>query len=150
MDLNAAEMAYFIDQAVKGLISFGFSDADAQFVNATLNGKFNKRCAPAETLIPSSAGPQLQAICIAPDCTISANDTCPAYGSIKAPAVANATLAGNFTKDANGQTSLNTSNADSSGADQPTNGGMPLVGMDKAAIFLSFISLWMIHFVSDI
>jgi hypothetical protein len=81
MYLNEAEMNYFIEQAVKGLILFGFSDADAQFVNMTLNAKFNKRWAPAEPIIPPSAGPQLQPICIAPDCALSQG--CKHLGQIR-------------------------------------------------------------------
>ncbi|KAI0468485.1 hypothetical protein F4859DRAFT_490521 [Xylaria cf. heliscus] len=145
MDLNAAELGYFIEQAVKGLISFGFSDADAQFVNATLDSKFNKRCAPAGALIPPSAGPQLQAICVAPDCTLSANDTCSAYGTIKAPAVANATLTGNFTKDANGQTSVNASSGDTG---KPTSGSGALFDVDMSGILLALFSTWVISFTS--
>ncbi|KAI1112674.1 hypothetical protein F5Y14DRAFT_442436 [Nemania sp. NC0429] len=142
MDLNAAELAYFIEQAVKGLISFGFSDADAQSVNATLNGKFNERCAPAEPIIPASAGPQLQAICVAPDCPLSPNDTCSAYGDVAAPAVANAALAGNFTKDASGQTSLNVSDAAPSASPTLSNGG--LLGVDVVGVLLPFLGFWAI------
>lgn len=124
MYLNAAEMNFFIDQAVKGLISFGFSNDDAQFVNSTLNAKFNKRCAPAEAIIPPTAGPQLQPICIAPDCALSPNDTCSAYDKVSTPAVANATLLGNYTKDAAGRTSLNasTTGSTSAGTPKPTSG----------------------------
>lgn len=109
MDLNAAEMGFFIDQAVRGLLSIGFSDADAQYVNTTLISVFNYRCAPAAAVVPASAGPQLQSICVAPDCLLSPNDTCPAYDTAVAPAVVNATLLGNYTKVANGSTYFNES-----------------------------------------
>jgi hypothetical protein len=108
MDLNNGEMSFFIDQAVRGLLSFGFNQADAQFVNTTLLTVFNKRCAPATAVIPPSAGPQLQAICIAPDCVLSVNDTCAAYPPATPPAVADVKLIGNYTKAANGTTALNT------------------------------------------
>ncbi|KAI1189119.1 hypothetical protein F5B17DRAFT_392497 [Nemania serpens] len=144
MDLNAAELGYFIEQAVKGLISFGFSDADAQFVNATLSGKFNERCAPAEPIIPASAGPQLQAICVAPDCALSPNDTCSAYGDITAPAVANATLVGNFTKDASGQTRLNVSGTTPSASPTPASGSDGMVGVNVAGVLLTFFGFWAI------
>ncbi|EFX05774.1 hypothetical protein CMQ_3843 [Grosmannia clavigera kw1407] len=114
MDLNAGEMGFFVDQAVRGLLSIGFSDPDAQFVNSTLTDKFNLRCAPAEAIIPPSAGAQLQAICIAPDCLLSPNDTCLAYDTAVAPTVANATLLGNYTKDANGTTVFNASETSTS------------------------------------
>lgn len=147
MDLNAAEMGYFTEQAVKGLVSFGFSDADAQFVNATLSGKFNERCAPAEPIIPASAGPQLQAICVAPDCALSPNDTCSAYGDITAPAVANVTLAGNFTKDASGQTSLNVSGTTPSATPPPASGSGGLVGVDVIRVVLASLGLCLISFM---
>ncbi|KAH6972749.1 hypothetical protein BKA56DRAFT_467872, partial [Ilyonectria sp. MPI-CAGE-AT-0026] len=89
MDLNAAEMGFFVDQAVRGLLSIGFTDSDAQFVNNTLDTVFNHRCAPPAAVIPPTAGPQLQAICIAPDCSLSANDTCSAYDAAVPPLVAN-------------------------------------------------------------
>ncbi|RFU27312.1 hypothetical protein B7463_g9032, partial [Scytalidium lignicola] len=114
MDINAAKMAFFIDQAVRGLLSIGFTDSDAEFVNRTLDMTFNKRCAPATPVVPVEAGPQLQAICVAPDCALSVNDTCPAYKTPVAPAVANVTLLGNYTKTSNGSTSLNTSTTASS------------------------------------
>lgn len=104
-------MGFFIDQAVRGLKSFGFSETDAQSINATLTGAFDQRCAPATAIIPKSAGPQLQAICVAPDCALSPNATCSAYGDDRAPAVANYTLLGNFTKAPDGSTGLNTSAA---------------------------------------
>jgi hypothetical protein len=134
MYLNAAEMNYFIDQAVKGLISFGFSDDDAQFVNMTLDTKFNKRCAPAEAIIPPSAGPQLQPICIAPDCLLSPNATCSIYDNISAPAVANASLLGNYTKDASGRTSFDGSNT--TGGVTPTNDA---VGIGNSAIMSVYV-----------
>ncbi|KAI1119776.1 hypothetical protein F5Y10DRAFT_283795 [Nemania abortiva] len=139
MDLNAAEMGYFIEQAVKGLISFGFSDPDAQFVNATLAGKFDKRCPPAEAIIPASAGPQLQAICVAPDCALSANDTCSVYGDVTAPAVANATLVGNFTKDASGQSSLNISSTTSGATPKPTSSSSRSANADLTRIIFTLL-----------
>ncbi len=120
MDLNKGEVGWFIDQAVRGLLSFGFDDADAQFVNTTLSAVFNGRCAPATAVIPPSAGPQLQAICIAPDCPLAANDTCSAYPSDVAPSVANATLVGNYTKAADGTTSFNASSTTAGTSPTPT------------------------------
>jgi hypothetical protein len=134
MDLIAAELGYFIEQAVKGLVSFGFSDADAQF---------DRRCAPGEPIIPASAGRQLQTICVAPDWPLSANNTCSVHGGITAPAVANAALVGNFTKDANGQTSLNIPSIASSATPTPTSGSSGL-DVDMAGIVLTLFSSWVI------
>jgi hypothetical protein len=104
MYLNNGEMLYFIDQAVRGLVSMGFTNTDAQFVNKTLTAVFNARCAPAAAVVPPTAPPSLQAICIASDCVLSPNDTCAAYQSIPAPAIANASLVGGVVKAANGTT----------------------------------------------
>ncbi|KAK9446504.1 uncharacterized protein V1518DRAFT_423680 [Limtongia smithiae] len=109
MDLNYAELGYFIDQAVRGLLSIGFTVSDAQYINATLNAVFGERCSQPAAIIPPSAGPQLQAICIADDCPLALNSTCSSYDVVIAPAVANATLVGNYTKAPNGSTSVNTS-----------------------------------------
>ncbi|KAH7142060.1 hypothetical protein EDB81DRAFT_653776 [Dactylonectria macrodidyma] len=117
MDLNAAEMGFFVDQAVRGLLSIGFTDSDAQFVNNTLETVYNRRCAPPAGVIPPTAGPQLQAICIAPDCSLAENDICPAYDPAVPPLVANSTLIGNYTKAANGSTSVNSSATSTASSD---------------------------------
>ncbi|KAJ9136887.1 hypothetical protein NKR23_g9480 [Pleurostoma richardsiae] len=132
MDLNAAEMGFFIDQATRGLLSIGFTSADAQFVNTTLDKTFNKRCAPAAPVVPADAGPQLQAICVAADCALSPNDTCSAYETAVAPAVANATLIGNYTKGSNGSTSVNASATTSSTGSVPSVTGSS--GTEKTAV----------------
>ncbi|KAH8819334.1 hypothetical protein F5884DRAFT_864901 [Xylogone sp. PMI_703] len=114
MDINPAEMGFFIDQAVRGLLSIGFTNSDAKFVNDTLDMTFNRRCAPATPVVPASAGPQLQAICLTQDCILLVNATCSVYDAPVAPVVANASLLGNYTKVANGSTFLNTSTTSSS------------------------------------
>ncbi|KAI1372259.1 hypothetical protein F4677DRAFT_449573 [Hypoxylon crocopeplum] len=131
MDLNQAEMGFFIDQAVRGLLSFGFGDADAQFVNDTLNSVFNRRCSPAAAVIPPDAGPQLQAICIAPDCLLSANDTCSAYDPAMTPSVANATLIGNYSKAQDGSTTFDApkTTPSSSGAGRLGEQGMDMLNL---------------------
>ena len=78
----------------------------------------------------SVPGPQLQAICIAPDCILSVNDTCSAYASAVAPAVADTKLIGNYSKAANGTTSLNT-----------TTGGSP-PPVKAGAVRLKGANLW--------
>ena len=117
MYLNNGEMLYFIDQAVRGLLSIGFTGKDAQFVNTTLVAVFNARCAPAAAVVPPDAPPSLQAICIAPDCPLSPNDTCAAYQAISPPAVINNSLAGGVVKATNGTTTHKNGSATTSGAD---------------------------------
>ena len=136
MDLSAAEMGFFIDQAVRGLLSFGFESPDAQFVNATLTAVFNKRCAPAAAVVPANVT-ALQAICVAPDCALSPNDTCSAYASAVPPIVANATLIGNYTKAPNGTTTAgNASTTSAESSPRPTvstAGGSSVAGSGRGA-----------------
>ncbi|KAI8632819.1 hypothetical protein F5Y19DRAFT_491442 [Xylariaceae sp. FL1651] len=106
--LNEAEMGFFVQQAVLGLKSFGFSAADAQGVNASLQSTFNLRCSQPAGAVPQT-DLQLQAICTAPDCRLAPNNTCAAYESLRPAAVADQTLVGNFSKAADGTTSVNIS-----------------------------------------
>ncbi|KAL6406530.1 hypothetical protein AUP68_09327 [Ilyonectria robusta] len=143
MDLNAAEMGFFVDQAVRGLLSIGFTDSDAQFVNNTLDTVFNHRCAPPAAVIPPTSGPQLQAICIAPDCSLSANDTCSAYDAAVPPLVANSSLIGNYTKAANGSTSVNSSASSTatSNASRLVSEEMKVLELAVAVVFV-FLTAW--------
>ena len=119
MYINSAEMAYFIDQAVRGLLSFGVSQMDAQYVNDTLHAKFNLRCAPPEAIIPPTpAMEELQAICTAPDCGLSPNAPCGLYEDVGSPEVSNGTLLGNYTKGPDGKTGY--INGSSTGGPKPT------------------------------
>ncbi|OCL03818.1 hypothetical protein AOQ84DRAFT_442470 [Glonium stellatum] len=97
MDLSAAEMGFFIQQATLAIASLGFDPADVSYVNATLHTVFNYRCSPAQTLAPASAGPQLQACCTGPTCPLHPNATCAAYpddGVAVPPAVVGNTTGG--------------------------------------------------------
>jgi hypothetical protein len=101
MAFDKYEMGYFIQQTALAVKSLGFEDLDVELVQTGLDTTFNKRCSPPTTLIPASAGPQLQSICIAEDCMLDPNATCDAYpnhGTEPAPEIANATLVGNVTK----------------------------------------------------
>jgi len=82
MDLDAAEVGYFITQVGLSASSFGVADSDVQAVGTALNSLFGSRCAPPTTVIKAQ-GPQLQSICIADDCPLADNAVCDSY----APAV---------------------------------------------------------------
>lgn len=143
MGLNAAEMGFFVDQAVRGSLSIGFTDSDAQFVNNTLDTVFNYRCAPPAAVIPPTAGPQLQAICIAPDCSLAANDTCSAYDAAVPALVANSTLIGNYAKAANGSTSVNSSASSTatSNTSRLASKEIKVLEPDVAIVFV-FLTTW--------
>jgi len=92
MDLDAAQVGYFITQVGLAASSFGVAQDDITTVATALEGYFDVRCAPATALIPVE-GPQLQSICIAADCPLAPNSTCSAYQPAVLPGVANASLA---------------------------------------------------------
>ena len=92
MDLDAAEVGYFITQVGLAASSFGVATDDINTVAGALEKYFDVKCAPAVTLAPA-LGSQLQAICIAEDCPLAPNATCSAYGPAVEPGVANSTLA---------------------------------------------------------
>ena len=88
MDLDNAEVTYFIQQVGLAALSFGVTQADVAAAGGALNKLFGYRCSPA-TAITSS--PQLQSICINPDCPLDPNAMCNAYpynGKGKEPMVA--------------------------------------------------------------
>ncbi|UNI13945.1 hypothetical protein JDV02_000632 [Purpureocillium takamizusanense] len=84
MGLGKAEMDYFIAQVAMAAKSFGVADDDIKAVGEALNNAFNMRCA-APTAVLKTAKPELQAICIADDCTKAKNATCDAYAKVMKP-----------------------------------------------------------------
>ena len=102
MDLDAFEFGYFAQQIVLAAASVGFEQPDIDYTNSSLSAAFGNRCSPPAVVIPPFAGKQLQAICAAPDCPLDSTPMCYAYpnnGIVRQPAIANATLAGNVTKE---------------------------------------------------
>jgi len=112
MDLNYAEVSYFIEQVALAATSFGIAKEDISNVGTALNGLFNVRCAANATAIPA-AGPVQQSICIASDCPLAMNNTCSAYDTAVMPGVANSTLA------------MGEGNATSTATASAANGGTP-------------------------
>jgi hypothetical protein len=84
MDLNPAQVGYFITQVALAGASFGVAQEDLMAIGTTLGNVFGVRCAPEVTLAPSF-GSQLQSICIDESCPLSPNATCAAYGPSVAP-----------------------------------------------------------------
>ncbi|MBE7181979.1 MAG: hypothetical protein INR71_12380 [Terriglobus roseus] len=81
MDLNAAQVTWFIQNVGLSAKSFGAADADITAVGMELSTLFNYRCAPATKVIPNTPA-ELQAICLASSCPISPNATCAAYTNV--------------------------------------------------------------------
>ncbi|KAI0543513.1 hypothetical protein F4679DRAFT_568386 [Xylaria curta] len=84
MALDPYEVGYFITQVGLAASSFGVADSDVQAVGEALISLFDYRCAPPTAVIPSQ-GAQLQAICIADTCPLSANATCDSYQPVVEP-----------------------------------------------------------------
>ncbi|KAG8424960.1 hypothetical protein J3458_001709 [Metarhizium acridum] len=78
MNLNATEVAYFIDQLMLASKYHNFSDADAQQLAATMNTKYNNQCSP-----PDENG-QLNSVCFAETCPEAVpRKDCEAYKSLE-------------------------------------------------------------------
>jgi hypothetical protein len=84
MDLNPAQLGYFITQVALAGASFGVAQSDLMTVGTALGDLFGMRCSPPTVVIPAF-GPQLQAMCVDGSCPISPNATCSMYEPVFAP-----------------------------------------------------------------
>jgi hypothetical protein len=84
MNLDNAEMTYFITQVGMAAASFGVAEEDIAIVAKALGDTFNMRCSAPAEVIPGT-GEQLQAICIAEDCMKAENAMCDKYDEAKEP-----------------------------------------------------------------
>lgn len=78
MNLDHAQMTYFIQQVGLAAKSFGVSDADIMTAATSLNNAFNYRCSPPTEIIPEQ-GKQLQSMCTNETCPLDPKSTCAAY-----------------------------------------------------------------------
>ncbi|KAL1306777.1 hypothetical protein AAFC00_005438 [Neodothiora populina] len=140
MDLDAAEVGWFIQNVALAAASFGVAEADIAIVGKALNSIFNVKCAPPTTVIPAQ-GPQLQSICQADDCVLSPNATCAAYPMTMEPAVANSTLAGGaMSNSTSGSMSNSTSPKSPSATPSSYTGGAVKAGAALGAGLLGLIA----------
>lgn len=127
------ETGYFNEQIVLAGRSVGFSEADGDFTQKALDATFGFKCSPEAAVIPASAGPQLQAICISDACPLHPNATCSAYpddGKAVFPEIANATIAGSVVKE--NTTSTDNSTSTASGTSSGTAGPASSTGAASA------------------
>ncbi|TAQ86268.1 hypothetical protein B7494_g5420 [Chlorociboria aeruginascens] len=96
MYIDPFEQGWFVNQLTLAAASIGFSSKDTTIWFNIMTGLFSSRCSPATAV--GNEAPQLQSICVAPDCPLAQNPDCSAYDVLSPPLVANATLAGNYTK----------------------------------------------------
>lgn len=121
MDLDIFQMDFFIGLVVTSATSLGISAPDASLVGDNLYRLFNTRCA-APTIVPNiAAPPELQSICIAPNCPLDPNPNCSAY-PLDGVALAPVNVTTNVTVGATGNGTM-TSNSTSSGVPPQTSVG---------------------------
>lgn len=77
MDLDAAEVGYFVQQVGLAAASFGVSNTDVATVGGALMSLFGYRCSPATAVV--SNDPYLQSICIAKTCPLDPKAMCNLY-----------------------------------------------------------------------
>ncbi|KAF2702854.1 hypothetical protein K504DRAFT_393678 [Pleomassaria siparia CBS 279.74] len=96
MDLDPAELGYFIAQVGLAATSFGVSTEDVTAVAAALNKLFGYRCSPPTVVIPEM-GPSLNSICQNEECPLDPMPTCAAYpanGEVEEPKTATMSMNG--------------------------------------------------------
>lgn len=77
MDLNQAQVGYFIGQFIAASKYYGFSDADAATLSTFMNARYNIRCSPP-------VDGQLYSICLAKDCPLAAPEAqCDVYSNVQ-------------------------------------------------------------------
>lgn len=108
MNLDSAEVGYFIQNVGLAASSFGVTSDDITIVATALSTIFDVRCAEPTTVIPAQ-GAQLQSICLADDCALAPNATCAAYPVQFAPAMSNATSSASNSTAASNSTGSGTS-----------------------------------------
>jgi hypothetical protein len=114
MDLDIFQMDFFIGLVVTSATSLGISATDASLIGDSLYKLFNTRCAAPITVPNIAAPPELQSICVAPDCPLDPNPNCSAY-PLDGVALAPVNVTTNVTVGATGNGAM-TSNSTSSGA----------------------------------
>jgi len=90
MDLNPAQLGYFIQQVALAGASFGVAQDDLMAVGTALGTTFGLRCSAPATVI-NSQGPQLQAICIESTCPLAPGAVCDQYQPAVVPSAGTTT-----------------------------------------------------------
>jgi hypothetical protein len=79
MDLDIFQLTYFANLVVTALTSLGVSPSDSSLIGTSLAKQFNTRCAAPISVPHITAPPELQSICIAPNCPLDPHSNCSAY-----------------------------------------------------------------------
>lgn len=129
MNLSPHEIGYFITQVGLSAASFGVTKDDVTAVGESLGKTFGYRCSPPAIVVPSQKPAQLQSVCLAEECPLSANATCAAYDKSVEPIVANETLAMGVGRKADGSGDDGSGSATATGSGT---GAMPSQTGDSA------------------
>ncbi|KAK5130137.1 hypothetical protein LTR08_002436 [Meristemomyces frigidus] len=108
MDLDAMEIGWFISQVGLSAKSFGVADADVEYVGTALQTLFGHKCSAKLDVVPG-ADAELQAICIADECPLAANNTCSAYAAAAKPKQVTSSATASDTATGTGATASSTS-----------------------------------------
>lgn len=137
MDLDYAEVTYFVTQVGLAAASFGVAEDDIKAVATALNGLFNVRCAPATTVIKAQ-GSQLQSICIdSKTCPLAKDGVCSKYDTPVTPK--NATESeSSSTATMTGTKSGSATATGTTAASSTSTGGATAVGLSWAAAAIGF------------
>ncbi|POR32782.1 Globin [Tolypocladium paradoxum] len=84
MDLDSAQVTYFVTQVGLAAASFGVAKVDITAAADAINTLFNVKCAAATPVLKDSKA-ELQSICIADDCMQARNATCDKYENASMP-----------------------------------------------------------------
>lgn len=87
MDLDSAEVTYFVTQVGLAAASFGVAKEDIAVAAGALNSLFNVKCGPPMAVLKNTSA-ELQSICIADDCPLAKNATCDKYEKASMPSKA--------------------------------------------------------------
>ncbi|KAH7146213.1 hypothetical protein EDB81DRAFT_721107 [Dactylonectria macrodidyma] len=138
MDLDYAEVTYFVTQVGMAAASFGVAEDDIKIVATALNSLFNVRCAPATTVIKAQ-GSELQSICIAKSCPLAMDGVCSKYDTPVEPKNATATGSSTATMTSGMTSGTSAETATGTGGAQATEtGAAAAVGLGWAGIAVGF------------
>jgi hypothetical protein len=144
MDLDIFQMTYFINLVVTALTSLGISPSDASLIGSSLTKQFNTRCAAPISVPNIAAPPELQSICIAPNCPLDPNPNCSAY-PLDGVALAPVNVTTNVTVGSTGN-GTGAGNLTSSGGPPQTSMGS---GMNFGVVWMLVVAAGMSFFILE-
>ena len=147
MDLDTFQNTYFINLVVTSLTSLGVSPSDSALIGSSLTQKFNTRCAAPISVPNIAAPPELQSICIAPNCPLDPNSNCSAY-PLDGVALAPVNVTTNVTVGSSGSGTV--TNSTTSGAPLPVQTSVGAVfGLNMGMVFVLVAAMGVSFLIGD-